>query len=154
MALETNELYKSATQAAFPRIQPEGPAGVQPKTLDEAGVGLATVLPVGTPVCFNTATNTWVPWADVAGAGTNKERVIRGFVYPREITIPANASGDETIGNILLRGQIHYDDIVTALGQLVPAVTTTNLATALRGIAGEPALRELGLHVQGLDQIR
>lgn len=152
MALETNELYSSTTQGKFPRIQPEGPAGVQPKTFDEAAAGEAVVLPVGLPVCYNTATASWVPYIDGVGAGTNKERVIRGFVYPREITIPANGSGQEAIGNVMLRGQISYDDIVAATAAY--STTVTNLATNLRGIAGEPSLRELGLHVQGLDGVR
>lgn len=152
MALETNELYQSTNVPPRKRIQPsDGPGAVKACTFDEAGSGVATVLPVGTPVCFNTSTNFWVPYSNAAVGAANGVGVIRGFVYPHPITLPANASGDQTTGQVLFDGQVHYADVKSTLeSEISPAVAVTNLDAALRG----SELREKGIDVQGLTQLR
>lgn len=72
----------------------------------------------------------------------NGANLLKGFVWPDPVVL--NASG-EVIGNVMLRGEVHFDDI--------PVVGDTygkaELRTALRSGA-----RELGIKVQGLDQVR
>jgi hypothetical protein len=72
----------------------------------------------------------------------NGTQELKGFVWPDEIAL--NAS-DEVIGQVLMQGKIHADDvplITGAYGQL-------ELNVALREEA-----RDLGIIVQGLTQVR
>ena len=74
----------------------------------------------------------------IAASGTN---VIRGFVWPDAITLVA---ASEVIGNVLLEGEIHYDDIVLPSGE-----SETVLKAALQS-----GCRERGLIIQGLASFR
>jgi len=143
MALETNELYASKTQGDFPRLVP-APDGVLPK-LFKAVTGGKTLLN-GTPVARATAANVWEAY-DQGGAtpGTN---VIRGILFEREgLVINDSGSDDtETVGNVLIYGTIHRDDVNTAAIRAVlsGSPSEANLDAALA------ALRTEGIMVQGL----
>ena len=129
MALNANEQFASTSVDAKLRVEA---LTIQPKKF-AAGSGTLAQL---TPVAFNTSTNQWVVWAT---GGANGTGTISGFVWADEITL--NAS-DEVLGNVLLQGKVHYDDIVVTGG------TEGQLQTALR-VAG---LREKGIIIQGLTQ--
>jgi len=77
----------------------------------------------------------------IAGASTYGTDVIQGFVWPDAITL---AAANEVLGNVMLRGTVHYADIPCPSGE-----TTTSLKAALRN-----GPRDKGLIVQGLDQVR
>lgn len=76
-----------------------------------------------------------------AGASANGTNVIRGFVWPDAITLD---SDEEVLGQVLVAGTVHYDDIALPSGETIPS-----LQTACRS-----GLRERGIHVQGLSQVR
>jgi hypothetical protein len=133
-----NMMARVADPASGLRFRPYED-GIQPKTF-KATAG-AELLAPGTPVAQITATGLWVVWASAGIAG---EDVIRGFVWPNEVQLHDSDTDDtEVIGNILARGVCHRDDIVLPAGELA-----ADLDTALAG--GDPSLRELGIHVQGL----
>lgn len=78
----------------------------------------------------------------VADTGRND---IRGFVWPNAVTVDDSGDGNEdVIGQVLLAGRIHYDDIVLPSGE-----SATNLKAALRS-----GCRERGLWIEGLAQVR
>ena len=76
--------------------------------------------------------------AGIAAADVN---TIKGFVWPDAVVLD---SDEEVIGNVLLEGKLHYDDIALPAGEIA-----ANLKGALRD-----GPRALGLIIQGLDQVR
>lgn len=73
----------------------------------------------------------------IAGASANGMNVIRALVWPDAIQL--SASG-EVLGNVMMAGQAHYDDIVLPSGE-----TQSDLAAALKS-----GLRERGITIKGL----
>ena len=136
MALETNEQYVagSALQNQNLRIVAEE---IKPKTF-ASGTG---TLAAGTAVTYNTSTNLWQIFDDDGSNGTN---ALKGFVWPNAIELNASA---EVVGNVMLRGEVHVDDI-----PIVDVAVGYDLA-GLQGVLRSGA-RELGIKVQGLDQVR
>jgi len=132
-----------------PRIQPEGPGGVVPKTFGPNASDALLTLPVGTPMCFHTTNGKWEPWVNAGVAGDDEESVIRGFVYPDPVTIDSSSGGDDVLGQTLVRGQIHTSVIAAALTTLGYTAFTANLATCLKGLAAQPSPRQLGLVIEG-----
>ena len=129
MALGTNELFSSATQDPFPRIKP---VHVFSKTISAITGG--PELGVGFPLAFNTSTNKWVPWTT---GGVNGTGTIRAFVYPDAIQSDAT---DDVLGQIMIAGDIHHDDVLVPSGE-----TQNNLTIALKA-----GLSERGLYVTGI----
>lgn len=132
MAYDDNELFAQGSYDPYPRIKP---VHAFPKTFAAGTDKLA----VGTPVAYDTSTNTWKVWSHGAANGVGE---IRGFVYPKPIQL---VSGKEVLGVVMLAGEIHYDDIVLPSGE-----TEANLKADLRA----DAVRERGLWITGLDQVR
>lgn len=107
---------------------------VQPKTL---ATGSGTIYRL-TPMAYNTSTNKWVVWTN---GGSNGTGTVSGFLWPDEVTLDGS---DDVLANIMLRGRVHFDDIVVPSGE-----TEANLKTALRS-----GPRALGLTIEGLSQVR
>ena len=105
----------------------------QPK-LFKTGSGTLAKL---TAVALNTSTLQWVPW-DVLG--TNGMNTIRGFVWSDEITLHGT---DEVIGQVMLGGKVHFDDLPANLGG-AGAPTAAQVNAALR------AVHTYGLIVEGI----
>ena len=126
MALETKELFSSVTQNPKERVEA---VTVAPKTIDG---GQGTIAPL-TPMVY--AATGWTVWQD-ADANT-----LHGFMWPDQHVAHAT---DESIANILIRGKIHYDDVVLPASQ-----TQATLDTAL-----QTTCRDLGIDVQGLVNVR
>lgn len=139
MALNARELRSEASRAAYPRVHVAHDGGARTKKF--AAAAGAPLLSVLTPVSYDTSVNHWKVWAS---GGANGIGTIRGFTYPDKIQLSAT---EEVHGVVLLKGRVQYADIVLPAGQ-----TADDLKTALR--AGTPTLRELGLDVVGLEQIR
>lgn len=141
MALDPNELRSEETRTAYPRIHPDmGPGAVATKEF--AAIVAETLLPVGLPVAYNTSTNKWVPWdAD----GSNGTDTMKGIVYPEAIQTDGTNS---VLGNVMLKGQAHYDDIWAAVNSL-GLETADDLKTELRS-----GPRSIGIAIQGLTQVR
>lgn len=131
MALNPRELFDSETRSAFPRTIAERVA------VKEFGQGSGT-LSVMAPLAFNTSTNKWVPFEV---SGSNGTGTIKGFVWPDEIVLD---SDEEVLGQVLLRGILHEDDVLAATTE-ADGGTRTALRSGPRG---------LGLDVQGLTQVR
>lgn len=149
MAYTANELFRKTTRGPAIRIMPqEGSGAVKPKTFAPNGAASTLELPVGTPVAYNTSTNKWVPWVNAAQPGTNGTSTVQGFVYPDPVTIEATG-GDDVLGQVMLRGSVHYDDVVEVLTGLGYTTFTTNLTAAL--VVGP---RSLGLTIEGLANVR
>lgn len=131
MALNPNEQFASNSVDAKLRVEAHT---IQPKKFG-SGSGTLAVL---TPIAFNTSTNVWVVWTN---GGANGTGTIGGFVWSDDVVLD---SDEEVLGNVLLEGKIHYDDIVLPGGEL-----EADLQTALRS-----GLRDKGIIVQGLTQFR
>lgn len=76
-----------------------------------------------------------------AGASANGIDQIRGFVWPDPIVLSGTG---EVIGQVLLAGNIHFDDIAKPSAESV-----SDLKDACR-----VGPRTLGLFIEGLDQVR
>jgi hypothetical protein len=130
MAYADNEQYDSASSNPYPRI---APTRVLPCTFGADAA--APTLAVGTPVAFDENNLVWVQWS-AAGTGNNDE--IRGFVYPDAIALD---DAGEVIGQVMVKGDIHFSDIVLPDGEaasdLREAVRTQCLSRDLvvRGIS-------------------
>ena len=128
MAFGPNELFTSNTVAAKLRIFS---TSTQPKTFAVGAVTLA----LGTPVAFDIVSKTWKLWAN---AGANEVNIIRGFIWPDAVKLDA---ADEVLGNVILRGRVHRDDVVLPGGETQP-----NLDAAMSA-----GLRERGIIMEGLE---
>ena len=134
MALDSNELYASASKDPFPRIVP---VHQYPKKF--GAVASAPELAVGTPLAFDSDNDQWVVWSN--GGTVTGVDTIRGFVYPLPVQLDAS---DEVLGIVMVAGEIHYDDIVLPSGE-----TEADLKTAIRA-----NLAARGLYVVGLTEVR
>lgn len=137
MALDPNELFSTVSRGD---IQPRAVIeAIQPKDFaGGAGDDLTDPLPALTPVAKNTSTGKWAPWDANGGNGLD---VCRGFTS-EEVQLK---NGVEVIGNVIMRGKIHYEDILAAVearGVEVEADLLTELATTV--------LRDAGILVYGL----
>lgn len=133
MAYAENQLFSSASgKGSSLRCVP---TSVQPKTF--AG-GTALIAPL-TPVAYNTSTNLWVIWDQDGSNGTN---VISGFVWPDGVQL---VSGSEVLGQVVLGGRIHFDDI---------PVVTANYSAAQLKAAVQSSVRSLGFIIEGLENFR
>ena len=137
MAFTANEGFQSnAGKGSALRCVP---TSNQPKTFASGSGTLAAL----TAVAFNTSTDQWVVWdAD----GTNGTNIIKGFVWPDEVVLDA---GGEVLGQVVLGGRIHYDDIPIVSG----SYNQTELQDALRGDAASD-VRSLGFIIEGLSEFR
>lgn len=130
MAYNANEKY-SALYSNQNDLKRLNPSSVQPK---QFASGSGSIAPLQA-VAFNTSTNMWVPWAN---GGANGTGTISGFAE-REIVLDAD---EEVLGNVIMGGQIHMDDIPVFGG------TATQLKAAC------VSLRSLGFNIQGLPDFR
>ena len=134
MALTDNELFSSADGTARTRTVAQR---IAPKEFS-AGSG---TLAVNALVSFDTSANKWVPW-DADGA--NGHAVAKGIVFPDPIVLVA---ADEVIGQVLIEGIVHIDDLYDSNPD--GNATDADVATEVRS-----NFRDLGIHVQGLTQVR
>lgn len=133
MAFATNELFQSA--AGLGSGLRVFPSSVQPKTF----VTGTALLPKLTPVAMLDDLTGWVPWDALGGAlGAD---TIRGFTWPDETQL---VSGSEVLGQVMMGGRIHVDDV--DLSQTPGPETVADLKIAMR-----KGLRERGFIVEGLD---
>lgn len=145
MALNTNELYSRVTVDPHrKRIQPaEGPGSVVVAQFD---TGTAETLPVGTPVYVKSTgfVAKIVPAGNAhAGMAATDDEAIYGFIYPSPVTV---STTDQVHGTVMIKGQIHVDEVeaIRAAGFL--ASSNANLLICLRN----PIVRYRGLHIDGL----
>lgn len=141
MALNANELYSEVSRIAHPRLRPSPDGTMVAKV---GNLTAAPLLPIGTPMAFNTSTLEWMPFTQ---GGSNDSAVIRGFVYGKTIQVHAT---DEVLGVIMFRGRVHRDDVNTAAMLVVltayAAVTEAELDTALKAAT----MRTYGLDLDGI----
>jgi hypothetical protein len=138
MALQTHELFAGPTSVPVkPRM------GAQDVKVLKLAAGTA-LLPLGTPLAYNTSTGFWVPFVH---GGMNGENIIRAFVYEEPVQLLA---GGEVFAVALWRGYVYEADVNTAAIRAVlgGSPSEANVQTALTG--GTPSLRELGIDVLGL----
>lgn len=135
MAYDPNERFAAGTpNTGALRVVPDS---IQPKTFKQ---GTGTLLPL-TPVSFDTAgTGTFIPWAG-DGTTTVPTLNVSAFVWPDPVVLISNK---EVLGNVIMAGQIHMDDIVLPAGMSLAALKG-NLRTIVR---------PLGFNIQGLDDFR
>lgn len=132
MAYEPNQLLKHDGD-----INPQKrtiSTQTEPRTL---APGSGVVEPL-TPLAFNTSTNKWVVWTHNGSNGTG---TIAGFLWSDPVTLHSTL---DVLGQVMLRGQVQFQDIVIPYGQI-----EANLKAALRS-----GPRTLGLEIKGLDQVR
>ena len=115
MALQQDELFTSSSQTFQSNWSPDdvivGKFGDAPAAYTAGQLELA----VGTAVAYNTSTNEWQVYQHDGSNGTD---VVRGFVFPEAITTNAN-TGDEVLGQIMLRGTVDYNQLVTDFSAVV-----------------------------------
>lgn len=128
MAFGPNELFTSNTVAAKLRIFS---TSTQPKTFAVGAITLA----LGTPVAFDIVAKTWKVWAD---AGADETNIIRGFIWPDAVKLDA---ADEVLGNVILRGRVHRDDVPIPAGE-----NQSDLDDAMSA-----GLRDRGIIMEGLE---
>jgi len=133
MAYADRELFASGDYDPAPRISPK-----VVKVKSFAADAAATELAVATPLAFDEANFNWVVWS---ASGTGEVDEIKGFLYPDAVQLDAS---DEVQGQVMLMGEIHYDDIVLPSGESYP-----DLRQALR-----TDCLERGLVIVGLDAVR
>lgn len=142
MALQPRELF------AGPTIVPVKPR-MSAKRLKVVKMAAGTaLLPLGTPLAYNSSTDFWEPYTQ---AGTNDTGTIRAFVYETEIQLEA---GGEVLGIGMIEGEAYEADVNTAAIRAVLGGSPTegNIQTALA--TGTPSLRELGIVIRGLGTVR
>lgn len=111
-----------------------------------AGQTDAPLLPKGTPLAWNTSTGMWTVFTQ---GGTNGTNAIRGFVQDAG-GVQTHATNEVQVV-VMLEGEIHRDDVNTAAIRAVlgGSPSEANIDTALQS----QTLRELGIHVRGLDGV-
>ena len=141
MALGANELFASASRAAHPRLEALATKVVHVE--DNAG-SVAVLLPIGTPLAYDTSTSQWCVYED---AGANGRGTIRGFVYG---VAQSDDETDDTLMVVLYRGRVYRDDVNTAAIRAVlggaggTSEAELDIALKVRG------LRDMGIDVVGL----
>lgn len=145
MTYADNELYSSTDKGdTSKRVDAEA---IQPKTFASGSgddVDPEIGLPVLTPLAVNSSTHKWVPW-DANGA--NDTDTIRGFLWPDKLVLDDT---DDMIANVLMRGKIHYDDVLAAVEERAVEVE----ADLLTELQNSSTLRTLGILVYGLASIQ
>jgi len=101
--------------------------------------GGTALLVKGTAVHMVAASGEWVVWD---GNGTPPLDEISGFVWSDDVQL---ISGDEVIGNVMMAGRLHYDDLLRI-----------NVTEGSHGTAGEldtalQLARGLGFIIEGMD---
>jgi len=127
----TESFVSTAGRGSAKRVWP---TSIQPKTFASGSGTIAA----GTPVAYNTSLNQWVPFVN---AGANGAGTCKGIAWPDAIVLSA---GGEVIGQVMMEGKIHFDDIVIAWTNVL-----ANIQTMARS-----GLRDIGILVYGLDQVR
>lgn len=136
MAYATNEQFSSENgPGSGLRVIADENGGIQVKSL---AAGSGTLAPL-TALAFNTSTNSWQVFDADGSNGTDE---IKGFLWPDEVTLDGS---DEVMAQVLMAGQVHYDDIPLVSG----SYNQSELAAALKSAA-----RPLGLRIQGLAEVR
>jgi len=127
MAIKKTEGFSS-----YPGLGPG--LRIAPKTVQSRAfiAGSGTLAPL-TAVGMVTATGIYRAYAHAA---TDGSQIIRGFVYTEAVVLDAT---DEVLGNIMLEGKAHFDDVV-----LGGAATVAQFKAALRAAHG------FGLIVEGI----
>jgi hypothetical protein len=110
------------------------PSSVQPKTFASGSGTIAR----GTALAYNTSTNKWVVFTN---GGANGTGTLQGFLWPDDITLDG---AGEVLGNVMLGGRVHIDDI-----PIVAGYNLAQLKTAL-----QTGAREKGFIVEGLENFR
>lgn len=128
MAFGANELYTTGTgSGSSPRAWA---TAVGQKAL-AAGSGTIARL---TPMALNTSTHFWTPFQS---GGLNGVGTIGGFLWPNDAVLDA---ANQTLGVIMLRGEIHIDDI-----PIIAGYTLAQLKTAINA----SSLRQKGILIRG-----
>ena len=131
MATQKTELFETRSGLSS-QLRVEATV-IQPRKF---ATGTGTLVRL-TPVAFNTSTLKYVPWDQDGLNGTN---IMEGFVWPDEVLLDA---ADEVLGNILLGGKLHFDDL--------PVATTVDAAATAAGWnAALRAAKTFGLYVEGV----
>lgn len=130
MALETNELFASASRSNDGRIIPRRSLV---KTL--AAVSGGPTLNPGFPLAYNTSTKKLVPWTN---GGANGTGVINCILLVQNV---ASATDDVHVV-VMTEGEVHYDAILLPSGETQP-----NLKAALQAFATRSNL----LVIKGLE---
>lgn len=145
MALQRTSLLSSSDITASIRLVPKKTKVVKFAT----GTAL---LARGTPVAYDNVNDEWVPWDH--NTSTGDINTMRGFVFGDPVQLNAT---DEVHGVILSMGEVNRNDVNTAaIRALLPdSPTEANVDDGLRGEIGSgPSLRELGIAVEGLNEVR
>lgn len=130
MALETNELFSSASRSNDGRIIPRR---ALVKTL--AAVSGGPTLGVGFPLAYNTSTKKLVPWTNGGANGT-------GVVNCILLVEKASDASDDVQVVVMTEGEVHYNAILLPSGE-----SQANLKTALQAHATRSPL----LVIKGLE---
>lgn len=130
MALETNELFDSASRSNDNRIVSRRN---QVKTL--AAVSGAPLLGVGFPLAYNTSTKKLVPWAN---GGANGTGVVNCILYREK----QSSATDDVQVVVMTEGEIAYTAVLLPSGETQP-----NLKAALQAHATRSPL----LVIKGLE---
>lgn len=132
MAFDPNELLTEATGIGSGlRVMS---TSTQAKTFS-GGTALIAKL---TAVTLVAATGEWLVWD---GGGVGELGEIRGFAWSDDIQL---VSGSEVIGNVMMAGRVHYDDVLRINVTEGSFGTAGELDTALQGA------RDLGFIVEGM----
>lgn len=131
MAYATHELFDDSSDDINPSKR-VAPTSLRPVTF--AAVGTAPTYAKGTPVAFDTAVGKWKVWTS---GGANGTGTIGGFIWPDDATMDA---ADDTLVVVMLKGEIHYKDVVLPDGE-----DQGDLETDLKS-----GPRLLGLDIKGL----
>lgn len=135
MAYTANEQFQSANgKGSALRCFPGYDGSIQPKTFASGSGTLAAL----TPVAFNTSTSKWVPYAS---GGANGTGTISGFVWPDAVVLDGT---NDVLGNVILGGRIHLDDIPIISGYTLAQLKTSLLSDA----------RSRGFIIEGLANFR
>lgn len=134
MPLNNPDQMSSTTVGSSLRIWPAD-GGIETKEV--AAVSGAPLLPLLTPMAYNTSTGIWVVWTN---GGANGTGTIKGFLA-RELQTHAT---NTALASMLTAGQVHFDDIPVPAGE-----TEGNLITALQS-----GPRESNLLIKGLADVR
>lgn len=130
MALASRELFSGPTNLPVtPRLNPRPMGGLRVARFT-TNMGNA-LLPVGTPVAFNTST---LKWDVFTQGGSNGLATIYGFVYSEPIQLDDT---DDVLGLIMVRGEVYEQDVNTAAIRAVlgGSASDANVVTALQAAA-------------------
>jgi hypothetical protein len=136
MAIQPTNLRTTTSVAAELRFYPD-PDGIV-GGLVFVPVAEAPILAQLTPLAYDTSLAGYVPWED---GGSNGRGDVRGFVSEKDGQ--QTHATNETLGNVMIRGKVHYDDIPAAYK-----------GAALQAALRNPSTRSNGLLIEGLTDVR